>query len=295
MQLKDFGATLLRRWYLVLFVVACAAAAALVVVNVVGPTYRAQAAVILLPPGTTVQQASVTGTPSNPLLSLNGVSQARDVVIRTLMASSTREELCKPQSDPGYEQMRGQLCKSRPGVTYEVTPDFTSSAPIIVLTVDADSTANAIAALEAVTERVPLALADLQKNLNLRSKALIMSMPVVVDTKPELVYKRQIRAGIVAAAGALGLGLLLIGLLDGLSAGRRDRLARGGPEAEEEAAAGGIDEVPQEWGDEVASDWGWGQSEAQPEDDEAEPAPVTQLHKKDASATDWADAMAARR
>ena len=234
MQLKVFAATLLRRWYLVLLALICTAAATFLAVDKVGPTYEAKGAVLVLPPVATVQRGSQSDTLGNPYLVLDGLSQIRDIVIRAITAQATHDELCQQRADPAYEVMRVELCKVRPEVIYEATPDYTNRAPIILVTVEADSAANAATALTAVMDRVPEILADLQSGLRLGANAEITSALLTADTKPEIVYKNQIRAGIVAGAGTLSFFLLMIGLLDGVLAARRGRRA---VSAEDQAAS----------------------------------------------------------
>jgi hypothetical protein len=90
---------------------------------------------------------------------------------------------------------------------------------------DGDTASNALIALGAVTERVPKILANLQAGLKLGPNAEITSTLLAADRKPEIVHKSQIRAGIVAGAGTLGLSLLMIGLFDGPLAARRSKNA----------------------------------------------------------------------
>jgi hypothetical protein len=223
-QLKVFWATLMRRWYLLLLALVCTAVATVLTVEEVGPTYETKGAVLFLPPAASLQAGSQSL--SNPYLMLDGLSQIRDVVIRALMAQSTHDELCQKRADPAYEAMRKGLCKEHhPDVTYEAEYDFTNRAPIILVTVDADTATSALIALGAVTERVPKILDNLQAGLKLGANAEITSTLLVADKKPEIVHKSQIRAGIVAGVGTLGLSLLMIGLFDGLLAARRSKNA----------------------------------------------------------------------
>jgi len=282
-QLKVFFATLLRRWYFVVVAVVCTVAASYLVVSAVGPKYEATGSVLLLPPGSTIQQASTSGTLGNPYLSLGGLTQARDIVIQTLAAGSTHEDLCNHKGDDAYRAMREELCKPRPGVTYEVTPEFTSSAPIILITVEADSAGNAATALVAVMDRVPRILVDLQAALHLRDRAEITSMPLVADRQPNAVRKSQIRAGIVAGAGTLGLCLVMIALLDGYLIARRPATTHREQVA---VVSAGPDEQPSNWqSGQTADDWphpSWqlGQTDDQPQ-------PVTHLPQRAAAADDW--------
>lgn len=241
MELRVFVATLLRRWYLVVVVLVCAVAATFVAVNSVGPTYRAQGAVLLFPPVTTVQQGQRSETVGNPYLMLGGLSQVRDIVIRSMTGQTSHAELCRERDDPGYESMRRSLCGAKPTVSYEAVPDFTNSAPIILITVEADSKAHAITAVGALMDRVPVVLGELQSGLRLEKSAEITSSALIADTEPEAVRKSQIRGAIVGGAGTLGLGLLMIALLDGILLTKRVRR----PKPVEAASPGWWDVAPE--------------------------------------------------
>ncbi|WP_375422886.1 hypothetical protein [uncultured Friedmanniella sp.] len=216
MQVGDLLLAMRRRWYLVLAVVLVAVAATLGTVWLVGPTYEAKGAMLLIPPGATVQQRLGTGASTgNPYLALSGLTQARDVVIRSVGAQATRLEICERSGDAAYEAMRKDLCLGRPTISYEVTPDFDSSAPVVLVTVEADTAMDAVTALTVVMDQVPVALTDLQSSLNLRPKTSITSISVMADRVPQVVRKDQVRAGVVAGGGVLAVGILLIGLIDG--------------------------------------------------------------------------------
>lgn len=204
MRLKDFWATLLRRWYLALAALALAAAGTFYVIDKVGPTYEAEGSVLVFPPVSTVQRETELQTQGNPYLVLNGVSQARDIVIRSMTSKSTLDDLANQYPDS----------------TFEATPDFTNGAPIILITAKAGSSEEATAALSAMMDRVPMILSDLQSGLDLPSQAEITSRPLFADPEPDRIYSGQIRVAIVAAVVALALCLLLVGLLDGLLTGR---------------------------------------------------------------------------
>jgi hypothetical protein len=221
-QLKVFGGTLIRRWYLVILGLIFAAIAALLTMDKVGPTYEAKGVMLIMPPVKTVQQS--TGSLGNPYFMLDGLTAIRDIVIGLITAQATHDELCHGRADPTYEAMRVALCKPNPSVTYKAEADSTNNAPVILLTVDANSATNATVALNALEERVPRVLSNVQAGLSLQANAQITSIPLSTDTKPATVRKSQIRAGIVAGAGTLALSLLLIGLVDGLLAARRSKL-----------------------------------------------------------------------
>lgn len=248
MQFKDLWSALARRWYLLLLAIAVAIGGAVGVASVVGPTYETQAAVLILPPGSTGSGSSQTV--GNPFLSLAGVSQVRDVVIRTMMSKTFLEQLCSSSGDAAYEQMTGQLCRQSPaGITFEATPDFTSGAPMILVTVSSESPTTGGTALVAITDRVPGILSELQADLGLRPKALISSTPVVMDLQPDVVHKQQIRAGLLAGVGLFGFCLLGIALLDG--ALHKKRLTQ------EVAPEIAVQRDPEDPDGSIADNWGW--------------------------------------
>lgn len=230
-NVKVFWATLLKRWYFTFLAVAVAAAATYLVVGAIGPKYEAQGGVLFYPPILTTKNS--TETLGNPYLQLGGLSQARDVVVRALNSQDTRIDLCAG-SAPLYAGMRAGMCRDHPTVSYEAGPDFTNSAPIVLITVDAENAGDATATLGALMDRTPAILRSLQTQLGLPDKALITSSQLMVDRTATVVRKDQIRGGVVAGAGALALGLVLVALGDGLATAwrrRRPKTAKkGGPD-----------------------------------------------------------------
>ena len=184
----------------------------------VGPTYEATGTVLVFPPS---QAEDPTGQLSqeNPYLSLGGVGQARDVVVRALTAKKVSDEFGKEYP---------------PGTGYEIVPDYTNSAPIILFTVEAAAPDDATSALDFLMGRVPAELEKLQAGLDLPRDQQVTSVTLTQDEKPATTHKAMIRAGIMTGAVLAGAGLLLIALVDGLLASRR----RGrNPEDAEDAEA----------------------------------------------------------
>lgn len=215
MELKVFWRALGRRWYLTLAIVALAVAATYVVVGRVGPTYEAAGSTLVFPPAASTKSDEGVKTAGNPYLDLAGVSQARDIVIRTLTSKSVRDEW-------GEEF---------PGMSYEATPDFTNSAPIILFTIEGGTSAGSVAGLQALMERVPDVLDQLQAGLGLTAQDEVTAMPLTQDEVPETVRKSQIRAGILAATVVVALGLLLLALVDSLLMNRRRAKVAGAAES----------------------------------------------------------------
>jgi hypothetical protein len=199
MYLQDLLASLRRRWYLFLVAILVTAAACYGVAKAVGPTYAAEGAVVLLPP------PDPKNPDTNRFLSLGSLKEAGDVLIRSLRSDRTHRT----------------IVRAAPGGDYTVDPDFTTSAPVIVIRSEAPSAGAAAAILRAVLEQLPRSLADLQSALGIAAGNRIVSEAIQVDGQPEFVPQGQLRAA--AGAGVLLLALLsvLIGAVDGLIARRR--------------------------------------------------------------------------
>lgn len=274
MQMHVLWGALRRRWYALVATLLLAAAGTYLVVDAVGPTYQATGAVLLLPPETTLQQADAKKSNTNPFLALGSLSLVRDVAIRSMTSQATRATMCLPRADPAYAAMRAKLCTDDPVVTFDVGPDYTNSAPIILIEVDADTVSNSEVALRAMMDQVPAALTQLQDPMTLKPDAIITSTALVTDTRPEVLRKSQIRAGIVAGAGILAAGLMLIALLDHLllvRLSRREEQPSAAETADVESGWWGsgsepasIDREAEELGREVTTGWESDQRQVEP-------------------------------
>ncbi len=198
--------SLRRRWYLVLALAVLTVGATYLVAQRVGETYEATGTVLVFPPS---QTEGPTGEMSeeNPYLSLGGVNQARDVVVRALTS--------KAVGDAFGEDYPA-------GTTFEIVPDYTNSAPIILFTVEAATPDVATEALSSLIDRVPVELEKLQAGLDLPATQRVTSVVLTRDESPAPSTKAMIRAALMTMAALGGMGLLLIALVDGWLNGRRD-------------------------------------------------------------------------
>lgn len=212
MELKPFWAALLRRWYLTVVGLALTIVLTFLMVARIGPTYEAEGTMLLFPPMSTIKNGTTVETQGNPYLMLGGLNQARDIVLTALSARSAREE----------------FAAQHPSSEYEVTPDFTTSGPLIVIAVRAESAQDAVAGLAAMPEAVKDTLASIQSDLHLPRSAYITAKTLSADASPEVVRTGQIRGGIVAGAVVMVIMLFLVGLSDGLLTARADRRERSG-------------------------------------------------------------------
>jgi uncharacterized protein involved in exopolysaccharide biosynthesis len=201
MFLREVVAALLRRWYLFPVVLVVAGASAAAALSQVGPVHRATASVVLVPPETTLAE---TG---NPYLFLGGLEQSVDVLSRTVDSQRVREE----------------VEEAEPGGSYEVVADTSTSAPIVLITAEAGSAADADRLLDRVLEIVPRELAALQDDLGVAQRARITTQTVARTDRPETVQRTRYRLTVLAAGLGGVLGLMLVVTVDGLLLRRRRR------------------------------------------------------------------------
>ena len=206
MEMRVVWRALRRRWYLVLALGVLTAAATFLVAQRTGETYEATGTVLVFPPS---QSEGPTGTMSeeNPYLTLGGVGQARDVVVRALTSKKVADSF-------------GETYPT--GTKFEIVPDYTNSAPIILFTVEAAAPDVAAEALASLIDRVPVELEKLQSGLELPAEQRVTSVVLTRDEDPASTRKSMIRAALMTMAALGGMGLLLIALVDGWLAGRRD-------------------------------------------------------------------------
>lgn len=178
--------------------------------SAIAPTYEAKASLVLVPPETT------TGHSGNPYLFLGGLQQSVDVLTRALSADNIRES----------------VAKTAPSGAYDVTADVSTSAPIVLISAKAPTSDAAQALLTAVESQVPVTLRELQNSLSVRPGAQITSMVVTNDEAPKAIQKARYRTIVMVGVGTLGLGFLMIAVLDGLL---QRRSARRADQAEETA------------------------------------------------------------
>lgn len=198
MYLRDLRRALLRRWYFVIVGLLMVAALGVVTYRVVPATYSASANVVLLPPDTSVAPGA------NPYLYLGGLTQALDVLTRSINADATS----------------GPILDRHPGAEFEATTDA-GSGPILVVTATAPTAEATLAVLNEVLDAVPVSLVDLQQQLGVGRLSQITSLNLTVDQRATASGRGQIRAVVaVVAIGGAGL-VLLIGLLDGLLLARK--------------------------------------------------------------------------
>ena len=202
MSLRTIVDVLRRRWLPATVALLLVAASAGLAVRATPPTYSYSSSVLLLPPEVSrgVSSGQLDFTQGNPLFYLGSLGQAKDILIASLSSKQTSDA----------------VLAEFPTVTYEAASDVLNTGPIVVITTDSSSEAEAEAALSLLTDRVDQNLASLQKALDIKPQALISSHVLTRDSTPEVSYTGSIRAGVVVGGGLMLVLFFLLSLLDSL-------------------------------------------------------------------------------
>ncbi len=204
---------LARRWYLVVLGLLGTGALCGLTATLIGPTYESSASMALVPgPATIVENG-------NPLLYLGGLTQARDVLVKSVEA----DEVMRSFSDV------------HPGTTIDVLPDGSSSGPLITVSVSAASEQAATVAMADMMTTVSTELRHLQDEVAVPETSRMSALMLARDFEPTVVRKTQMRAVGTALAVGVGLTLFVTATIDGLL------LARSARRREREREQGGID------------------------------------------------------
>ena len=205
MTIADTLWGLVRRWYIVVPGLILAVGVAIGAFSLISPGYERSAARLLLPGLGTVPEGA-----TNPFLFLGGLTQAADIVVRAV----------------GADEAVGELVAAHPGLEVAVTRDPTSSGPVILLTVTADSDAEAELALETLIEQSSATLERLQTEQDVRTVDRITMSTLTASVDSTM----QQRTRIVVSAGAglvmALLSLVVASLVDGVAGTRRTRPRR---------------------------------------------------------------------
>ncbi|AXE38687.1 hypothetical protein [Acidipropionibacterium virtanenii] len=216
---------LLRRWYILVAGLVIAAAAAAVVWSVVPATYTRTSTQILLP------GAGMVPTGSNPYMYVGGLVPAADIVVRGLGSSNVIDE----------------VVRGRPTTSVQVTRDPTTSGPVILITVESRSDADAAAALSAMNQRTATILDTLQAEESIPQRQRISVVTVSVDKRGIIGQRTRLLATGAAGAGVLALAVLIASFVEGIGPGSRgkNRMPESEGRAEEdgEETQGGEDQA----------------------------------------------------
>jgi uncharacterized protein involved in exopolysaccharide biosynthesis len=201
MTLRDLVGSLGRRWWVVLLGLVATAAVAGGLYTAIPVSYTASASVVLLPPKT------LYGEGGNPYLYLGGLSQAVDVLTGSLNSDA----------------VSGPIQRENPRAEFAVGPDNTSSGPIIVIAVTAETRNAALAAMRDVLDAAPVVMQELQNDLAVTPESLISVRTLSIDRKPVVDQKVRLQSVLGAAGAGLVVTVLVTALVDSRLLLRRAR------------------------------------------------------------------------
>lgn len=190
----------LRRWYIVFAGLLLTLPLCVLAAQHVAPKYTMKASVVLLVPQKTV------GLGGNPYLALGGLEGAVDVVATGLSADAIQEKLVRTGATTGV-----------------VARDASTSAPILLITVEAPTKAAAAAGVASLVDEVPPTLAAIQRSAGVEQSQLIRSQLVAASRHAVVSHKPQIRAALVVLFAGMAMTFMLTALLDSLLVRRRRR------------------------------------------------------------------------
>ncbi|WP_157683357.1 hypothetical protein [Microlunatus soli] len=168
---------------------------------------------------------------NNPYLYLGGLVQATEVVARVAASNDAVSA----------------IVDEHPGTQITVVRDPSTSGPVILITVMANSDQVAADAIDKVVAQTPVELARLQDTKSIQAKNRISVRTLTVDQQPTLEQRKRLVATGGATAGIVAVSLLLASLLDGLLMRRRRKVGnssasdRGVDPGEQTASADDLD------------------------------------------------------
>jgi hypothetical protein len=197
----------LRRWYLVLFGLIVTGALVYYAYSTNAPRYEIQGTAVLLPGSTSVPEGG------NGFLYLGGLNPALEVLLRSVNSDGTAEDILGPTA--GEDD----------AASYSVERDLSASGPILVITANGATKAEARDTLDAVLAVIPQRLEELQVNVSVPAGSQMTVLDLAADKEPEPLTNDRTRFILLVAVGGLALTLLGTGAIDGLILAARRRRA----------------------------------------------------------------------
>lgn len=213
MQLSDTIAILTRRWYVLLIGLCLTAVVGWSAYQAVPTKYEATGSLLLMPSTDTV------GTEGNPYLYLNGMTDARDVLLLRSGSTENREAVIGDHAETDYT----------------LTSDPTTQSPIVSAVAQSSTPEAAMAVMDAALNNVRQNLRTMQDELELPEGQRLSARLLVLDESATPSRTTAWRVAIMAGGiGVLGT-LMMTGLIDNALLRRRER--RRARLADEAAAA----------------------------------------------------------
>ncbi len=226
MLLSHLARVIARRWVIVAAGLLATLGLTAAAVMVVPPEYSLTATVLLVPPVDTAAPGA------NPYLSLGGLTAPTEVLARAMVNPGTEKAL----RDAGATG------------TWTVERDYLTSAPILVVTTQDASVAQAQRTATVVLKAIPTQLQALQAAVNVSPSAMITSSVVNRDADQQQVLKPLIRVLMLILIAGLVLTVATASLVDSVASRRAEPEARSrregrGRRGRQEPAGGAPDDT----------------------------------------------------
>ncbi|WP_239334720.1 hypothetical protein [Frankia sp. CiP3] len=230
MYFSDFIAVLVRRWYILFIGVVLTGLAGVGVHATIGPTFQANAALVVLPP---TSDSGTTSTPAsrNPYLSLP-LGNTADVLTRIMATEAVRQELKAAHATSAY--------------TIALVSD---GSPVLEIAATDTSAATATNTASVLVKTAESELEKLQVMQNVPKNSMIRASQLISPGEPDVLHGSQIRALLGVAALGLILSVTACFVAEGAFTGRRAALAaavrgrrsdaRGGGRSKDAVRSGG--------------------------------------------------------
>lgn len=221
---------MLRRWYIVIICLALTAGGAFAMSRTIQATYQSTATVILLPP------PSVVTEEGNPYLFMGGLDQALSVLAVKLNSAEVAQSLVGV------------------GESYTVEKDARGPGPLVSITAEATTGPGSAELRDAILDRLPQDLRDMQDDLGVASDSQIGALTVVQSDEPTKMMKEQLRALLGMAAVGVGMTVWVTGLFDRWLLARAER-HRKKPEPADSETAESVPPMVPAAAEETKEDW----------------------------------------
>ncbi|MFT3877026.1 MAG: hypothetical protein QM708_11485 [Propioniciclava sp.] len=188
-------ASLVRRWYVLVAGIVIAAAAVAGVSTSVPASYTQISSAVLIP------AKGVFPEGGNPFLYLGGLTQQRDLLVRTMLSDDVMSRVVN--GDPQAELV--------------VEIDGTTAGPVVVLQATSSSPDGATSLLQRANDALVIELGRLQAEVDTPPSAQTTLLPLAQDAEPDRSLKAQLQLSVVVGGGILLITLIAAVWLDGRS------------------------------------------------------------------------------
>ncbi|QAY61964.1 hypothetical protein ET495_00085 [Xylanimonas allomyrinae] len=195
---------ILRRWYIVAIGLVVSVAGSVVVWNTVPPTYERSASLLLMPGADLLPEGA-----SNPYLYLGSLSTAADILARA-----------------SAEGLISDLQHEFPGAEFTIGRDYSTSAPVVSVQVEAPTDGAAAAGVDRAMAGITSTLGAMQDESNIASSERISVQTLYVDGDGTVKQRTRMTALAATGVAVMSLSVVLAALVDAMILRSRRKTAR---------------------------------------------------------------------